>query len=66
MNAARLARYEAGLTILEAAQDAGVSERTIRRLEDGQQPSAPIAKNIADAYGITVAELLGVEPRAAA
>lgn len=62
MSPAKLARYEAGLTVEDAAARTGVHERTIRRIENGEisNPSAPIAKSLADAYGVTVAQLLGV------
>jgi len=64
MNAARLARYEAGLSLTDAAEKAGVSYRTIARLEDGGHVSAPSAKAVADAYDVTVARLLGLREAA--
>lgn len=62
MTPAELARYEAGLSIEEAAARAGVSQRTLTRLErGGTKPSAATARAIADVYGITVAQLLGID-----
>lgn len=62
MSPAELARYEAGLSIDDASTKSGVHARTIYRIERGEtKPSAATAKSLADAYGVTVAELLGVE-----
>lgn len=63
MNRFELARYEAGLTITDAARRANVSERTIRRAEDQgtEQPTAPIVMALAKAYDKTVAWLLDAE-----
>ena len=72
MNRFELARYEAGLTLADAAQAANVSQRTIRRAEDErtEQPTAPVVKAMADAYGKSVAWLLeadeGADPKAQA
>lgn len=76
MNTFERARYNAGLRIKDAAKTSNVHERTIRRLEDGsiEKPSAPVAKALADVYGITIEQLLGLpadppaeaEPRAVA
>lgn len=62
MNLFKLLRYERGLTIGEVASGAGVSRPTISALEAAEQPkpSAPVARALADFYGISVAELLGV------
>jgi transcriptional regulator with XRE-family HTH domain len=62
MNAFELARYEAGLTIEQAAAAAKVNGRTIRRLEGGQirKPSAPTVKALANVYRTTVPALLGL------
>jgi len=65
VNRYRLLRYERGLTRSEVAGGSGVPERTIRDLEHPERerpPSAPIAKALADFYGMSVAELLGVDP----
>lgn len=63
MNRYELLRYERGLTRNEVAEQSGVPLRTVRALENGQsnRPSAPTAKALADFYGITVAELLGID-----
>lgn len=73
MNSYEIARYNAGLSVKDAAARASVHPRTIRRLENDEIPqaSAPVAKALADVYGIPVAQLLGVsddgsEPKAAA
>lgn len=61
MRPAAIARYEAGLSIDEAAARSGVHPRTVRRIETGETvtPSAGVARKLADAYGVTVAQLLG-------
>lgn len=63
MSPAELARYEAGLSIDQAAAKSGVHERTIRRIERGEieKPSAPVLKALADAYGVPVARMLGLD-----
>jgi transcriptional regulator with XRE-family HTH domain len=68
VNRFELARYEAGLTIAEAAQKARVSIRTIRRAEDEEteQPTAPVVKRLAVTYEKKVAWLLDADDRAAA
>lgn len=68
MNRFELARYEAGLTIAEAAEKAAVSVRTIRRAEDEttEQPTAPVVKALAGAYDKTVRWLLDADSKAAA
>lgn len=65
MNRNRLHRYERGLTADVVTQGAGISAKTLRSFENGEPVSAPTAKSLADFYGITVAELLGVEDIAA-
>jgi transcriptional regulator with XRE-family HTH domain len=63
MNRFELARYEAGLTIAQAAERASVSIRTIRRAERGEDaPTAPVVKALADAYEKPVVWLLEAEP----
>jgi transcriptional regulator with XRE-family HTH domain len=61
MNRFKALRYERGLTIIEVARGAQVSRPTLYDLEreGAELPSAPIAKKLADFYGLTVAELLG-------
>ena len=68
MNSFALRRYEAGLSLIEAAKRSGVGRTTLSRLENGHtaRPSADVTKKLARAYGITVAELLEVDDRTAA
>lgn len=63
MNRYELRRYEVGLSRADVAAQSGVPERTIRALESGQvsKPAARTAKALADVYGVTVADLLGVD-----
>lgn len=63
MNRWERARYRAGLSQLEAAERSGVTRQTIGRLESGtgpKRPQAPIARKLADTYGVTVDYLLGL------
>lgn len=55
-------RWDRGLTRQEVAEYTGVSVGTVRSMELGgvEQPSPKVAKALANFYGITVAELLGV------
>lgn len=66
MNSFEIARYNAGLSIREAAATAKISERTISRIESGEieKPSAPIASALAAAYDITVGQLFGLQEAA--
>lgn len=65
MNPFRLARYEAGLSLEDAAHKSGLSVKTISKLENGgHNPKAPTVKSLADAYGVTVRALLGEEAAA--
>lgn len=68
MNRFELLRFEKGLTRVEVAAGTGVKQRTLRAIETGQvsRPSAPVAKALADFYGMSVAELLGVDERSVA
>jgi transcriptional regulator with XRE-family HTH domain len=68
MNRIKLLRYGRGLTMSEVQSQTGVSYPTLRTLEeaDEPQPTAPIAKTLADFYEVSVAELLGVETKDAA
>lgn len=63
MNRLRLLRYERGLEVNEVAERVGVSRQTMHRLESGEtaEPSAATAKALADVYGVTVADLLGLD-----
>lgn len=64
MNRYERLRYEKGATIGDVAKATGRARSTLRELEtsDDPRPSAPTAKALADFYGISVAELLGLEP----
>lgn len=68
MNRFELARYEAGLTIAQAADKAAVSIRTIRRAESAETdaPTAPVVKALSRVYRKPVAWLLDVDEKAAA
>lgn len=67
MNRIRLMRYERGLSAKDVVEGSGISHMTLARLESGDtQPSAPIAKALADFYEVSVAELLGIDHGAAA
>lgn len=66
MNRAKLIRYEKGLTSRAACVLAGISYPTLQRIEEGETPSAPVAKKLADCYGVTVAQLLELDEEAAA
>jgi transcriptional regulator with XRE-family HTH domain len=60
----RQLRYERGLTQADVAQGSSVSARTLTALENGAQPSALVAKRLADFYEVTVGELLDLEAAA--
>jgi transcriptional regulator with XRE-family HTH domain len=62
MNRFEQLRFERGLTIRDVQRGAELSYPTLIRLERGGEPTAPVAKKLADFYGITVAGLLGNEP----
>lgn len=68
MNRYQRLRYEKGVTIAEISRVSGVSRPTLSRLEDeDREPTAPVAKALADYYGLTIQQLLGVdEPNGAA
>lgn len=63
MKRLELLRYERGHELAVVAKGIGVSRQTLSRLEDGStaKPNAKTAKALADFYGITVAELLGLD-----
>lgn len=65
MNRRELLRYERGLTATEVCQSANVSRPTLASFERGEMVTAPVAKALADFYGLTVAELLGLDLEAA-
>ena len=58
MNRFLALRYERGITQAQLAKGAGVSRGTLWAIERGTTPSAPVAKALADYYGVTVADLL--------
>jgi transcriptional regulator with XRE-family HTH domain len=64
MNAYALRRYEARLSLIEAAHRSGVGRTTISRLENGrtERPSPSVAAKLARTYGVTIAELLDAGP----
>jgi transcriptional regulator with XRE-family HTH domain len=64
MTRLKLLRYERGLTRAEVVAATGVPLGTLQKLEDGHssEPTAPVAKKLADFYELTVAQLLGLEP----
>lgn len=66
MNRLRLLRFERGLRMDDVAEGTGLTRQTLRRLESGEttEPSAATAKALADFYGVSVAELLGVKDAA--
>jgi transcriptional regulator with XRE-family HTH domain len=57
-----LKRYELGLTQVEVAERAGLSQASVSQAETGAHLSPKTAKALADLYGISVAEVLGVTP----
>lgn len=63
MNRLRLLRFERGLKMQDVAEGTGLTRQTLRRLESDEtgEPSASTAKALADFYGVTVADLLGLE-----
>lgn len=68
MNRFELLRYERGASRKEVVEATGINERTLGALERGEikKPGAEAAKALATFYGVTVADLLGVEDRSAA
>lgn len=58
-------RYERGLTQADLIEATGISRGTIYNIEQGGVPSPPIAKKLADFYGVKVTDLLGPERSAA-
>ena len=66
MNRWELIRFEKGFTHRQVAEGSGVSLSTVIRLErNGQKPGAGTVKALADFYGVSVADLLGLEEAAA-
>lgn len=68
MNRFEQLRYERNLTQEQVAAGAGISRGTVLRLEQLREPkpTAKVANALAAFYGITVAELLGIDDKAAA
>jgi len=62
MNRFELLRYERGLTRGEVKAGTGLAYPTLKALEesDDPKPTAPVAKALADFYGMPVAEFLGL------
>lgn len=53
-------RIKSGLTQAALGEKAKVDRNTIARLERGKhQPSLPTAKKLAEAFGVTVTDILG-------
>ena len=66
MNAVKLARYEKGETLTAVADATGIAVSTLSGYEnDLRVPTAEKAKVLADYYGVTVVELLGLKDAAA-
>lgn len=67
MNSVKRARYRAGVSVKDAADRLGISRAAIYQYERGElTPGAVIAKGLADLYGTTVDDLLGLDDRSAA
>lgn len=66
MNRFELLRYERGESVAGVAARSGVAVGTLRRLEaeEDVKPSAPVAKALANYYGLSIADLLGLEEAA--
>jgi transcriptional regulator with XRE-family HTH domain len=63
MNRITLLRYERGLSRAQVGRAVGVSAKQLGLIERGEAvPRPATAKALANFYGVTVAELLGVDP----
>mgnify|MGYP007071595999 CR=1 FL=1 len=60
------ARLNAGYSIRGLARHLGISEQVVRRVEAGAPVQPANAKPLADFYGTTVTDLLGMTDRNAA
>lgn len=60
------ARLNSGHSIRGLARRLGIHEQVVRRVESGEPIRPESAKLIADFYGVTVTELLGIDTEAAA
>lgn len=54
-------RYRRGITQTDLVEATGISRGTIYNLEQGGTPSPPIAKKLADFYGLSLDQILGIE-----
>lgn len=50
-------RFNQGLSPAALGEKVGVSAPTIRRVESGEQPTAAVAKKLADHFGLTPIDL---------
>lgn len=66
MNHVKLLRYERGLSQSAVAEGAGIARQTLVTIENGSEPSAPVAKALADFYKVSVERILGLDEVAAA
>jgi transcriptional regulator with XRE-family HTH domain len=67
MRPVELLRYERGLSREQVAIGSGVPARTIRAVErETQRPTPKTAKALADFYGVSVSQILGLEQKDAA
>jgi DNA-binding XRE family transcriptional regulator len=62
MNPVRLLRFRAGLSQQKAAVGAGITRQTLSAVEGGDEPSAKVARALAEYYGVGVEHILGIEP----
>lgn len=54
-------RFNAGLTPEELGDLAGVSGRTVRRLEEGAMPTPRVAKALADHFEVVASDLFPID-----
>lgn len=67
MNRFEQMRYERGFTLGDVAEGTGLTRQTVRAVEHlagSEHPTAPTSKALADFYGVSVAELLGLSEAA--
>jgi ribosome-binding protein aMBF1 (putative translation factor) len=57
----RTERLNQGLTVKGLALELGLHHDTVRKIEDGEPVHPSSAKKVADHFGISVVELLGLE-----
>jgi transcriptional regulator with XRE-family HTH domain len=58
MNRAKQLRIDRHLGLLDAAESAGVAYRTLKKVEDGQEPTAKVLARLSTFYGVKASELL--------